>query len=214
MELTTPGRAGPALAGVSRLALPRHPGDLVRLVLGVGILVASAELVRRHRVGVLETNVFRLVNDLPTVLYPLFWAVMELGNVLAVPVVAAAAALTRRYRLAVNLAVAGTAAWLLAKVVKQTVVRGRPPSLLDQVHLHGPPAGGLGYVSGHAAVAVALASVASPYLSRRMRRVAWLLAAIVCLARLYVGAHLPLDVVGGASLGVAIDAVVALRERG
>lgn len=210
MELTTPGRAGPAFAGVSRLALPRHPGDLVRLVLGVGILIASAELVRRDRVGVLETNVFRLVNDLPAVLYPLFWAVMLLGNLLAVPVIAAAAALTRRYRLAVNLAVAGTAAWLLAKVVKQAVLRGRPPSLLDHVHLHGPPATGLGYVSGHAAVAVAMASVASPYLSRRMRRLVWLLAAIVCLARLYVGAHLPLDVLGGAALGWAVGALVHL----
>ena len=207
----TPGRAGAAPASrASALALPRHPGDVVRLVLGLAILAASAELVQRDRVGVLETNVFRLVNDLPTALYPLFWAVMQLGNLIAVPVIAAAAALTRRFRLAVNLAVAGTVAWLLAKVVKQLVERGRPPSLLGEVHLHGPPATGLGYVSGHAAVAVALAAVASPYLSRRLRRVAWAVAAAVCVARLYVGAHLPLDVVGGAALGWTIGALVHL----
>ncbi len=46
------------------------------------------------------------------------------------------------------------------------------------------PARGLGYVSGHSAVAVALATVAS-YLGRRGRRVAWTLAATVCLARIY-----------------------------
>jgi glycine betaine/choline ABC-type transport system substrate-binding protein/membrane-associated phospholipid phosphatase len=210
VEVTTSRRAGSALAGAWRLALPRHPGDLVRLVLGAAILVGSAEVVRRDRVGVLETHVFRLVNDLPGALYLPFWAVMQLGNLVAVPLIAAIAALARRYRLAVNLAVAGTAAWLLAKVVKQAVARGRPPSLLDQVHVHGPQATGLGYVSGHAAVAVALASVASPYLSRRMRRVAWLLATIICLARIYVGAHLPLDVVGGAALGWAVGALVHL----
>ncbi|HEX8861805.1 MAG TPA: glycine betaine ABC transporter substrate-binding protein, partial [Actinomycetes bacterium] len=208
--MTTSRRAGSALAGAWRLALPRHPGDLVRLALGVAILVGSAELVRRDRVGVLETNVFRLVNDLPGALYPPLWALMQLGNLVAVPLVAAVAALARRYRLAVNLAIAGTAAWFLAKVVKQAVARGRPPSLLNQVHLHGHLPGGLGYVSGHAAVAVALASVASPYLSRRTRRVAWLLAAIVCLARIYVGVHLPLDVVGGAALGWAVGALVHL----
>jgi glycosyltransferase 2 family protein len=130
--------------------------------------------------------------------------------VLAVPLAAGAAALTRRFRLAVDLVAAGGAAWLLARLVKQLVERGRPPGLLGAVHVRGPAASGLGYVSGHAAVAVALATVASPYLGRRARRVAWALAALVCLARLYVGAHLPLDVVGGAALGWAVGALVHL----
>jgi membrane-associated phospholipid phosphatase len=49
-----------------------------------------------------------------------------------------------------------------------------PPVATAEGLLHpGEPAGGLGYVSGHSAVAVALATVASPYLGRRSRRVAW-----------------------------------------
>lgn len=203
-------RAGAALMGGRRLTLPRHPGDVLRVVTGMVILVASAEVVQRDRVGVLETDAFRLVNDLPGLLQPLFWAAMQAGNLLAVPLAAAAAALTRRFRMAVDLAVAGSAAWLLAKLVKRLVARGRPPSLLGDVHLRGPAATGLGYVSGHAAVAVALATVASPFLGRRARRLAWALAALVCLARLYVGAHLPLDVIGGAALGWAVGALVHL----
>ena len=35
-------------------------------------------------------------------------------------------------------------------------------------------------------------------------------AGFVCLARMYVGAHLPLDVVGGAALGVAVGAIARL----
>ena len=33
---------------------------------------------------------------------------------------------------------------------------------------------------------------------------------VVGLARMYVGAHLPLDVVGGYAVGLAVDGVVAL----
>jgi glycosyltransferase 2 family protein len=50
--------------------------------------------------------------------------------------------------------------------------------------------------------------VASPYLGRRARRVAWVLAGCVCLARMYVGSHLPFDVVGGAALGWAAGSLV------
>ena len=36
------------------------------------------------------------------------------------------------------------------------------------------------------------------------------LALTVCLARVYVGAHLPLDVVGGAGLGLAVAGCMRL----
>jgi len=36
------------------------------------------------------------------------------------------------------------------------------------------------------------------------------LVVVVCLTRVYVGAHLPLDVIGGAGLGVAVGGVVRL----
>src|SRR5262245_4637667 len=143
------------------LLLPRHVGDLVRLAAATALLIATAELVRRDRVAALEVDAFRVVNDLPGFLYPPVWAIMQLGNLVAVPVVAALAALTRRFRLAVNLLVAGVGVWFLAILVKGLVERGRPAHFIDNVHIRGTPVGGLGYISGHAAVAVALASVAS-----------------------------------------------------
>ena len=194
----------------SDLFLPRHPGDVVRLVAALAVLLVSIKLVNRNHIDELEIDAFRLVNDLPGILYPLLWVIMQLGNVLVVPVLAGVAALTRRYRLAVNLAVAGFGCYFLAILVKNLVHRGRPSQYLPDLNLHGPAATGLGYISGHAAVAVALASVASPYLSRRARRVAWTLAAVVCVSRVYVGAHWPLDVIGGAAVGFAVGAVVHL----
>jgi len=37
---------------------------------------------------------------------------------------------------------------------------------------------------------------------------------LVGLARLYVGAHLPLDMAGGAGLGLAVEALVSLTASG
>jgi glycosyltransferase 2 family protein len=190
--------------------LPRHPGDAVRLVAAAAVLAASTATVHAQRVGVLETDVFRLVNDLPSVLFPLVWVVMQAGNLLAGMVAAAVAAATRRYFLAVTLAVASAVAYLLALLIKAQVGRGRPPDLLDEYHVRGSAAGGLGFVSGHAAVAVAIATIASPYLGRRARRLVWTVAFLVCVSRIYVGAHLPLDVVGGAALGWGVGALVHL----
>jgi undecaprenyl-diphosphatase len=190
----------------------RHPGDVVRLLLGIGILLLTAAGIEDRRLGVRETDFFRLINDLalPGWTYPGIWLVMQLGVIGAVPVVVGVALATRRLRLALDAALAAGGIYLVAKLVKEFVQRGRPQTLLDNVHILGEPARGLGYVSGHSAVAVALATVASPYLGRAGRRVAWGLAIAVCLARMYVGAHLPLDVLGGAALGWAAGALVHL----
>jgi glycosyltransferase 2 family protein len=66
---------------------------------------------------------------------------------------------------------------------------------------------GAGYVSGHTAVAFALATVVAPLVPRGWRWAPFALAAVVGLSRIYFGAHLPLDVIGGAGLGVVCGAV-------
>jgi undecaprenyl-diphosphatase len=57
-------------------------------------------------------------------------------------------------------------------------------------------------------VAAALATVVSGYTSRRVQVVAWALAVLVAIARVYVGVHLPLDVLGGMAVGWAAGSLI------
>ena len=198
------------MARLPRPGYRRHPGDLVRVVLGAAVLALTTTAIHKDVVGDREAALFRVVNELalPGWSWPAVWLVMQLGVIGAVPLVALLALATRRLRLALDAVLAAGSIYLVAKLVKEFVQRGRPQTLLEDVHILGEPARGLGYVSGHSAVAVALATVASPYLGRRARRVAWVLAGLVCLARMYVGSHLPFDIVGGAALGWAAGSLV------
>lgn len=173
------------------------------------VFALTALLARDQRVSGFEADVFRVVNAAPSWLYRPVWPVMQFGNVLVACAVAVVVGVARR-RPAV--AAAGVAvciaAWYVAKLVKNVVGRGRPGVFLADVHVPGVPEDGFGFISGHSTVAFALATVVAAALPRRARAVPFVIAGVVALARLYVGVHLPLDVLGGAAAGVAIGALV------
>jgi membrane-associated phospholipid phosphatase len=202
--MTTTARAGRAARVV------RGPRDALLLLGGSALLVLSSLPVHPDTVSAAEAGVFRAVNSTTVLPFVLVWPVMQLGNVLVVPAAALVAAAFRRWRLAAGLLLAGAGVYLLAKVVKGVVPRGRPAGLLPDVVIRGTAALGRGYVSGHAAVVTSLLVVAWPWLGRPARIGCTVLAVAVCLARVYVGAHLPLDVVGGAALGLAVAGGVRL----
>ena len=149
---------------------------------------------------------FRAVNELPDGLFVPAWLLMQSGSLGAGPAVAALAWASGRRRLAARLAVGGIGSWALSKAIKAGYRRPRPSLLVDGVRSRGSQASGLGYVSGHAGVAVALGVAAFGELGRAGRLATLLAVPGVGLCRVYVGAHLPLDVVGGAAMGLAVDA--------
>ena len=169
------------------------------------VLAASWVVVEAaEKVPPWEEWAFRRVNDLPDVVWPVAWAPMQLGSLagsLCVVVVASAVSGDRRLRWAAL--GASQAGWWAAKLVKVLVSRARPGGLLPDVHLR-EDARGRGYLSGHSAVAFALASVVAPTLPRRWQAGPFAAATGVAFARVYAGAHLPIDVVGGAGLGVLL----------
>jgi membrane-associated phospholipid phosphatase len=201
--VSAPTRAHPAVVARGR-------PDVALFAIGAAVLVLASLPVDPQRVPAPEAAVFRVLNGTTVLPFVLVWTVMQLGNVLVVPTAALVAAALRRWRLAGELLLAGAGTYLVAKVVKGIVPRGRPDGLLADVVVRGAEAHGRGFVSGHAATLTALAAVAWPWLGRRGRIAVVVLAAVVCLTRVYVGAHLPLDVVGGAGLGLAVAGAVRL----
>jgi membrane-associated phospholipid phosphatase len=200
------GRAGTRPRPVVR---PWGP-EAVLAGVGALLLVLAALPVEPARVPAAEAAVFRAVNGVDVLPFVLVWPVMQLGNVLVVPASALVAAALRHWRLAAGLLLAGVGTYLAAKGIKDVVVRGRPDGLLDGVVVRGAAARGRGFLSGHAAVVVTVLTVAWPWLRRPARVAGVLLAAAVCLARVHVAAHLPLDVVGGVGLGLLVGALVRL----
>jgi undecaprenyl-diphosphatase len=200
-------RSWRGLAGV--LGEPR-----IRLGLGIAGLVGTTAAVRPDRVGPREARVFLAVNGLTDAPYPAAWVVMQAGAFGAVPAASAAAWLAGDRVVAGRLLAGGTAAWALSKLVKQAVNRPRPTALLPGTRGRGPDAAGLGYLSGHAAVVTALGAAALPRLSPAGRAITLSVIPLVGLTRVYVGAHLPLDVAGGAALGLAVEATAELVLAG
>jgi len=191
-------------------ARERRRADALRAVAGAAGVTAAAALASPSGVSLLEREVFEAINSAPAAVDAPLWVVTQTGSFAAVFVTAGLALVARRSRLAMALAAGGTATWLLAKVVKEVVDRGRPATLLHDVAIHGAPATGLGFPSGHAAVAACLMTVADPYLSRPARVVGWTVVVVVAFARVVVGAHLPLDAVGGLLLGWTMGSLTNL----
>ena len=202
--MTTTTRS-PGVSGIVR-----RPRDVVLVVVGTAVLVLAAQPVHPDSVSDVEEAVFSALNSTTVLPFVVVWPFMQLGNIVVVPCAAVLAALYRRWRLAGELLLAGAGVYFLAKQVKGVWPRGRPAGLLSDVVIRGDAALGRGFVSGHAAVVTALVVVAWPWLNRTGRVVCASLAVAVCLARVYVGAHLPLDVVGGAALGLAVGGLVRL----
>jgi len=104
-------------------------------------------------------------------------------------------------------AAAASLAGLLTRVIKDAVGRPRP-----ELAVLLPQPDSSSFPSGHAASSFACATVLG-VLVPRWRVPLHALAALIAGSRLYVGAHYPLDVLGGSLLGVACGLAVLAVAR-
>ena len=175
-----------------------------------------------------EQSIFHAINDLPDWLEAPMW-VFQLAGLLLVPLtVAVAAAVFKQWWLAIALVVFIPLKLFVEKgIVKQLVERERPGTTIcgydaDDAGDAGAfdpscgnfrgdvPLEGLSFVSGHAIIAWGIAALLWTVLPGRWRWVPVAIATLNAIARVYLGAHNPLDVVGGGAIGVAIAAVLVL----
>jgi len=189
----------------------RRTVDVVAILVGLSVLLACGLIARSGEVGPLEARAFHVVNGLPETLTPLMRGAQYLGVLVVGPIVALGALVLRRYRLALAALIVTAAKLASERVVWTFVVRSRPgTSIADTFVRGGTPTSGQSFVSGHVVLVTGLAWVITPYLHGRWRFVPGAIAALVAFARLYLGAHAPLDVLGGAALGAAIGGAANL----
>jgi membrane-associated phospholipid phosphatase len=210
-ERTSHAPGDPTTEQPRRHARVRSRTDVVVALVAI-LVLAGTWLSALGGVKEWEHDLFWALNDGPGWLDPAVRVTMYAGMLAAVPVAAVVALMFYRYRLALALFASGLLAYASARIIKDVIARGRPLDIFGPggVIIHGQVQTGLGYPSGHAAVSAALVTAAFPYLPSRMR---WCLLAVPLIVgydRVYVGAHLPLDVVGGWALGVLVASIVHL----
>lgn len=181
-------------------------------VAGLAVLVACSVVVSGGAVSRPERRVFLWINGLPDWLGPPLWIFQQAGNIVVATLVVAGIGLVMRNRRLVLATLATAAAKVvLERVVKVLVERPRPGASIghEAILRSHVPVDGLSFVSGHAVITTAMAVLLTATLPVRWRPVPWVFVVLNGLGRVHAGAHNPLDIVGGAGLGLAIGATTA-----
>ena len=121
----------------------------------------------------------------------------------------------RRPAVLLGVVLADAVADLAGYGLRAAIPRDRPPLVYPEPHplVHVP--GSHSFPSGHSATSFACAAMLVSF-KPRLAVPCFLLATAVAFSRVYVGVHYPLDVIGGAVLGIAaalLVRVTVLRRR-
>ncbi len=198
---------GHAFGPASELPYRRRTSDVVRLVVTVGLLVLV--ILHQGHPTDFENDLFKLVNGLPAQLATLFRLLYRFGALWALGLIVLAALVARRWRLARDLLVAGVVTWILGRLIGSLVVTDSSVvDALDVVTRFGKATPSFPVV--RLAMIAAVISVASPYLSRPVRRMGQLLVLLLAFASLYLGTGLPDAAFAALVLGWGVAALVHL----
>jgi len=200
---------------------PKHRARVLRAwaagllaYLGAALFGTAAVLLKIGAVS-WDASLFRILNEVPagvaSVLTPLSHLFLPVGILVVVVIITAYVVVRNRSVLPVAAAaVAAGGALALAHVAKAIADRPRPYQAIADAVLRQQPAHGTSFPSSHTAVTVAVVIALMPFLPRALAPVAVAYAVLVGWSRVYLGVHYPLDILGGAGIGMAVGGVVLL----
>ncbi|HEX7599261.1 MAG TPA: phosphatase PAP2 family protein [Polyangia bacterium] len=196
------------------------PGPVTSWVLAsVSVLVIATSYWLALQPGATEvqTGFVKWINDPPQPL----GAVLAVTNSLFRPVPLAVVALAlfgwmmftargkSRWEVLRAIVISFVLSEVITQILKRVAGQARPTASIPGLDVHGYPKDPYGnaYPSAHTSVVVGLVTALWPWLTWPQRVVGVAVAALVALNRLYIGAHWPVDVVGGAAIGLLSGSV-------
>jgi membrane-associated phospholipid phosphatase len=189
------------------------------------VIAASAALAVQSGAERSQTGLVRWFNHPPQPFASVVGAVNPLlrpvplvlvALVLAGWVLASAGGRSQRLEVLRALVIACLLSELLAQLMKHLADQDRPLRVIPGLDLHGYPTSprGNAYPSAHTAVVVAAVCGLWPWMRWPQRVAGVAVAALVACNRIYIGAHWPIDVIGGAAIGLlsgAVSWLIAVR---
>jgi membrane-associated phospholipid phosphatase len=187
---------------------------LVLLFLAFALIALSLVWTTGQR---LDAHVFMLSNlhgFRPRWLDRSMWLATQLGNMLAAFALALTFFLLSYRGMALEIVLGTLTLWLLVELVKVLTDRERPYLALEGVRVIGWRERGRSFPSGHTSQTFFLITLVTHRFPLGLGIIAalYLFALFIAFTRLYVGAHYPRDVLGGAVLGSIWAALAALVE--
>jgi undecaprenyl-diphosphatase len=171
----------------------------------IAVLIVTGIAFYSQSPAELERELVRDIADLPHDGYSFVVLGYEILAVWALGLLAIGAILVRRWRLARDLTIAAVGAWFLGRVLAFVAKDSSLwPAIQHTLDLTDAPR----FPTVRLAVVVAMVAVASPYLSRPMRRIGDGLIIVIALEALYVDRAFPTDLLGAVVLGWGVAAAV------
>ncbi|HYH74815.1 MAG TPA: phosphatase PAP2 family protein [Candidatus Saccharimonadales bacterium] len=181
-------------------------------VVALTLFAGATVLALSHKATGWEYTWFREVNNQSEGFYRLMTIITFLGSTWGAAIAVLGAYIARYYRLAWRLAFTIIGAYGVTVLAKHFIERPRPLGLFEDVHARVAETG-MGFPSGHTMAITVITLTLLPYLPWKLRWIIPILIVAVGISRLYLGVHIPLDLVGGLALGTAAVAFVRILPQ-